>query len=217
MSSEAPEIRPKRRKLERPDEILDAALVVFARDGFSGARLEEIADRAGCTKGTIYVYFDSKEELFKAVVHKLIAPEFRRADNILEDASKDVPTRLKVFIKRAYHSIADNPQQFSILRLLIADGAKFPDLVDFYHQQIPRVGHELIKGVIADGIARGELRALDPDLTAHILVGPIVAEITRRLLFARRLPDLDQLIDAHLDIMFNGLLAKPGDKPKKKG
>jgi len=215
MSSEAPEIRPKRRKLERPDEILDAAMVVFARDGFSGARLEEIADRAGCTKGTIYVYFDSKEELFKAVVRKLIAPEFRRADNVLEDDSMDVPSRLKIFIKRAYRSVIDNPQQFSMLRLLIADGTKFPDLVDFYHEHIPRVGHELIKSVISAGIARGEIRAtLNPDLASHVLIGPILAEVTRRLLWAKRVPDLEQLIDTHIDLMFNGLLTK-SDKKKR--
>jgi AcrR family transcriptional regulator len=220
MSAEIPEIRQKRRKDERPDEILAAALTIFSRDGFSGARLDEIAELAGCTKGTIYVYFNSKEELFKAVVRKLITPEFRRADSILMDETLPATTRLKMFIKGGYRAAIDNPQSFAMLRLLIADGPKFPDLVDFYHSQIPRVGHEMIRATIQQGIDRGEFRPLDADMAAHVLVGPILAEVTRRLLLASRQLDLEPLIDTHVDMMFNGMLVKPaqesGEQTSKK-
>jgi hypothetical protein len=106
-------------------------------------------------------------------------------------------------------AIVTNPDGMGLLRLLVADGPKFPDLVDYYHEQIPRVGHEMIKAVIQDGIAKGEIRPVDPDTAAHLITGPILAEIMRRLLLAVRLLPLEQLIETHLDIMFNGLLVKP--------
>jgi AcrR family transcriptional regulator len=212
MTAETQQNRQKRRKESRPDEILAAALTVFSRDGFSGARLDEIAELAGCTKGTIYVYFPSKEELFKAVVRKLITPQFRQVDGILKDASIPVVMRLKMFIRGGYMAIVTNPTGMGLLRLLVADGPKFPDLVDYYHDQIPRVGHEMIKSTIQEGIDNGELRQMDADAAAHIITGPILAEIMRRLLLAVKLLPLEHLIDTHLDIVFNGLLANP---PKK--
>jgi len=212
MTAETQKNRQKRRKESRPDEILAAALTVFSRDGFSGARLDEIAELAGCTKGTIYVYFPSKEELFKAVVRKLITPTFRQVDAILKDSSIPVVTRLKTFIRGGYMAIVTNPAGMGLLRLLVADGPKFPDLVDYYHDQIPRVGHEMIKSTIQEGIDNGELRQMDADAAAHIITGPILAEIMRRLLLAVKLVPLEHLVDTHLDIVFNGLLASP---PKK--
>ena len=215
MSQETSEVRQRRRKEERPDEILAAALTVFSREGFSGARLDEIAELAGCTKGTIYVYFPSKEDLFKAVVHKLITPQFRNIDRVLQDESLDVVTRLKTFITRGYRGVIENPQGMGLFRLMIADGLKFPDLVDYYHSQIPRVGHEMIKATIQEGIDRGELRPMDADTAAHILAAPIMAEVMRRLLLAVKMLDLETLIETHIDMMFNGMLAKP-EKAKKK-
>jgi AcrR family transcriptional regulator len=214
MTSETQQNRQKRRKEERPDEILAAALTVFSRDGFSGARLDEIAELAGCTKGTIYVYFPSKEELFKAVVRKLITPTFRQVDSVLKDTSLSAGTRLKMFIRGGYMAIVTNPTGMGLLRLLVADGPKFPDLVDFYHDQIPRVGHEMIKATIQQGIDSGEFRPMDTDVAAHLITGPILAEIMRRLLLAVKLVPLEHLIDLHLDLMFNGLLAKPEQSKK---
>lgn len=215
MSQESQESRQKRRKESRPEEILAAALTVFSREGFSGARLDEIAELAGCTKGTIYVYFPSKEDLFKAVVHKLITPEFRKIDGVLNDPNLDVVSRLKLFIRRGYRGVIENPEGMGLFRLMIADGTKFPDLVDYYHSQIPRVGHEIIKATIQEGIDNGELRPMDADAAAHIFTAPILAEIMRRLMLAVKLLDLDLLIETHLDLTLNGMLAKP-EKAKKK-
>lgn len=211
MSTETPEIRQKRRKEERPDEILAAALTVFARDGFAAARLDEIADRAGCTKGTIYVYFDSKEDLFKAVVRKLIVPSFRKVEVVLQDESLDTVTRIKFFIEAAYREIVENSLHVAMMRLLIADGPKFPDLVDFYLEEVKRPGHEILEAVIARGIERGELRPIAPDVATHVLIAPILAEGVRRLLHAggRQVVDPDRLRETHLDLVLNGLLAEP--------
>jgi AcrR family transcriptional regulator len=207
MNAEATEIRQKRRKEERPDEILAAALTVFTRDGFSGARLDDIADLAGCTKGTIYVYFASKEELFKAVVRKMITPEYRQVDTILGDENIDTRTRIARFVKGAYRQIVNSPTHLSMLRLLVADGPKFPDLVDFYHSEIPRIGFEIMKKTLDDGISRGEIRPVDTNVAPLVIFGPIVAENMRRLLNAQRNVEMESLIDTHLDILFNGLFA----------
>src|SRR5689334_16941811 len=133
MSSGVLEIRQKRRKEERPDEILAAALTIFTRDGFAGARLDDIASIAGCTKGTIYVYFENKEALFKAVVQKLIAPSFRKVDAILSQETVDAATRIKEFAAAAYREVIESPNQIAMMRLLVADGPRFPDLLDIYH------------------------------------------------------------------------------------
>jgi AcrR family transcriptional regulator len=211
MSTEAPEIRQRRRKETRPDEILAAALTVFARDGFSGARLEEIAHRADCTKGTIYVYFDSKEALFKAVVRKLITPSFRKVDTVLGDDTLDSRTRIERFVRGAFLEIVQGTSQASIMRMMIADGPRFPDLVEFYHAEIGRIGFELMRAALEHGIARGEIRPIDTQVAPLIIFGPITAELLRRLLGSDRVRPvpIEKLIDTHLDILLNGLLTKP--------
>jgi AcrR family transcriptional regulator len=209
MSAEAPEIRPKRRKEERPDEILAAALTVFTRDGFSGARLDEIADRAGCTKGTIYVYFDSKEELFRAVVRQLIKPQYRAVDVTLADEHMDTATRLKTFIRGAYRQIIEDPTNIAVIRLLVADGPRFPDLIATFQAEILSVGRALLQETLKRGIDRGEIRKVNLETAPQIINGPIAAEAMRRLMGGLVSIDMDALIDAHLDLLFNGLLVKP--------
>lgn len=209
MSAEAPEIRPKRRKEERPDEILAAALTVFTRDGFSGARLDEIADRAGCTKGTIYVYFDSKEELFRAVVRQLIKPQYRAVDVTLADEHMDTATRLKTFIRGAYRQIIEDPTNIAVIRLLVADGPRFPDLIATFQAEILSVGRALLQETLKRGIDRGEIRKVNLETAPQIINGPIAAEAMRRLMGGLVSIDMDALIDAHLDLLFNGLLTKP--------
>lgn len=209
MSAEAPEIRPKRRKEERPDEILAAALTVFTRDGFAGARLDEIADRAGCTKGTIYVYFDSKDELFRAVVRQLIKPQYRAVDVTLAAEHMDTVTRLKTFIKGAYRQIIEDPTNIAIIRLLVADGPRFPDLIATFQTEILNVGRKLLQETLKRGIEKGEIRNIDLETAPQIINGPIAAEAMRRIMGSLVPLNMDALIDTHLDILFNGLLAKP--------
>jgi TetR/AcrR family transcriptional regulator len=213
MSSETTEIRHKRRKEERPDEILAAALTVFTKEGFSGARLDEIADRAGCTKGTIYVYFDSKEELFKAVVRKLLAPHFRKVDEVLRDENLDTVARITQFVTRAYHEIVGGTSHAAMMRLLIADGPKFPELVEVYHSEIGRIGYDLMQKTLERGIARGEIRPIAADIAPAVIFAPILAETLRGLLRADlvlpRAISIDQMIEVHLDIMLRGLLIDP--------
>lgn len=216
MTAEAPEIRPKRRKEERPEEILAAALTVFTRDGFAGARLDEIADRAGCTKGTIYVYFDSKEELFRAVVRQLIKPQYRAVDVALADEHMDTVTRLKMFISGAYRQIIEDPTNIAVIRLLLADGPRFPDLIATFQTEILSVGRKLLQDTLKRGIERGEIRKVDLETAPQIINGPVAAEAMRRLMGGLAPVNMDAVIDTHLDLLFNGLLAKP-ERPPRKG
>ena len=213
MTAEAPEIRPKRRKEERPEEILAAALTVFTRDGFAGARLDEIADRAGCTKGTIYVYFDSKEELFRAVVRQLLKPQFRAVDVALADENADTATRLTAFVKGAYRLTKD-PTNLALFRMLVADGPRFPDLITTYQAEIFSVGRTRLRETLQRGIERGEIRNVDLDATPPVIIGPIIGEVMRLLTGGLGNVDMDKLIDTHLDLLFNGLLAT---RPPRKG
>lgn len=209
MSAELPEARQRRRKEERPDEILAAALTVFTRDGFAGARLDEIARLAGCTKGTIYVYFESKEDLFKAVVRNLVAPTFRTVETILVDDALDTVTKIKRFITGAYRNIVENPTAAAMIRLLLTDGPRFPELVDIFHSEIGRQGQANMAATLRRGVETGELRPIDPEIAVHVIFGPIVATNMRMLMDGgRNVPvDLDKMLQAHLDIVLNGLVA----------
>jgi len=209
MSSEAKETRQKRRKEERPDEILAAALTLFERDGFAAARLDEIAALAGCTKGTIYVYFDSKEALFKAVVRQVLVPLFRKVDEVLQDETLDTVTRIKRFVRGAYREVTEGTAMTAMMRLLIADGPKFPELVEFYHSEVGRVGYGLLQKALEEGVARGEIRPMATAIAPAVIFGPVLAEVMSRLLRGDLVHrnNIEDVIDLHLDIMLNGLLA----------
>ena len=151
------EPRFQRRKEDRPQEITEAAFEVFAEKGYSGARVEEVAKRAGVSKGLLYLYFRTKEELFKAVVKSVVV---RRVDALLEavettDLSSEAFIRgpLLEFMKK----VPGSPIAI-VIKLLIAEGQRHPDLVDYYFENVVAKGLAAISGFIERGVKRGEFR-----------------------------------------------------------
>jgi len=207
----APSTRWRRRKEARPAEILDAALACFAERGFAATRLDEVATRAGVTKGTLYLYFPNKEELFKAVVRQSIVAGIARGEELVAESAEPASVLLERLIHH-WAQVIPTPAS-AIPKLVLAEAGNFPDIARFYLDEVVNRGMELIRGVIEKGIARGEFRAVDVERGAFCVIAPMVLAMQWRHSFARhdREPvDAMALADAHLQLLLRGLVVRKG-------
>jgi AcrR family transcriptional regulator len=200
----------RRRKEQRPGEIIEAALQEFARRGFAATRLEDVAERAGVTKGTIYFYFKDKEELFKAAARSSLEPALSEIAALGANFTGSAEDLLRAHLHAVYPKLVKNPRARQILRLLIAEGPQFPELVDFYYREVITYGLNLQKRIIERGVARGEFRRTRAGDFPQVVFGPVLAAIIWNLLLAKKHPiDFDAYADAHVDLILNGLKTKP--------
>jgi AcrR family transcriptional regulator len=204
----SPGIRWRRRKTARPAEILAAALASFAERGFAATRLDDVAARAGVTKGTLYLYFDSKEELFKAVVRQELVPNLERAEALIAGSaapSLDLLEQLVVNFARIIASPLG-----AIPKLVLTEAGNFPDLARFYRDAVVERGKALFRQVVERGVAAGELRPVDVENTVMCIVAPLLLAALWRHSFERHSGpaiDLDALCHASLDLLRHGLAA----------
>ena len=200
--------RWRRRKEERPAEIIAAALEVFAERGFAATRLDDIAERAGVTRGTLYLYFPSKEDLFKAVVRQAIVPVIARGEAMLEHSQESSAALLTKILLMIPTAVAGSPVS-AIPKLMIAEARNFPDLAQFYLKEVIRRGRRLLTAIIARGVERGEFRPVDMDHVFYCVVGPVLLTMLWKHSFepydGKRL-DAQALCRAHLDLLLHGLL-----------
>jgi AcrR family transcriptional regulator len=158
----------RRRPDERPSQILEAALDVFGEHGLAAARLDDIAKRAGLAKGTIYLYFPNKDELFRAVIRSTLVAELERAESRLTAGTPE--EQLDGFM-HGYWQFMCSPTFERVHRLVTSEIPKFPDLARFYGTEVIARGHRLVSGIIRDGIAAGVYRDCDPTATARMIMG----------------------------------------------
>ena len=202
--------RWRRRKEARPDEILAAALASFAERGFAATRLEDVAARAGVSKGTLYLYFNGKEQLFEAVVRARLLPNLERLEALLatfEGPSASLLERLLLTMAEVVGS-----QLGAIPKLVIAEAGNFPELARFYLEEVVRRGLRLIGAILRRGIERGEFRAVDVDHVVYCVIAPmLIAALWKNSLepYDERTLDAQALARAHLDLLLRGLEA-PG-------
>jgi AcrR family transcriptional regulator len=205
-SPSASATRWRRRKEARPAEILDAALASFAERGFAATRLDDVAKRAGITKGTLYLYFPNKEELFKAVVRQAIVASIARGEALVAESAEPAPVLLERLV-REWSELIPTPAS-AIPKLMLAEAGNFPELARFYLDEVISRGRELIRGVIRKGIERGEFRAVDLETGAYCVMAPLVLAMQWRHSFAphdREALDATALADAHLQLLLHGL------------
>ncbi len=166
---------PRWRRLpeERPEQILNAALVEFGERGLAGARLEDIAKRAGLSKGTIYLYFPNKEALFREMVRHTVVSKLEESERIFETMNASVTETLIAFMRR-YWTFIRSSEFAPLFRLIHAEIHNFPDLARFYAEEVVMRGHRLIAGIISRGIESGEFRTVDPFVAARMLTAPFV-------------------------------------------
>jgi len=198
----------RRRKEQRPGEIIEAAVLEFARRGFAATRLEDVAERAGVTKGTIYVYFKDKEELFKAAARSSLEPALSEIESLGANFDGSAEKLIRVHLRTVYSKLVKNRRAVQLLRLIIAEGPQFPELVDFYYREIITHGLALLKRTVELGIARREFRKTAAIDFPQVVFAPVVVAIIWNLLFSRQHPiDFDAYAEAHLDVLINGLKA----------
>jgi AcrR family transcriptional regulator len=203
-----PETR-RRRKAERPQEILDAAFHEFSRNGYATTTLERIAERAGVTKGTIYVYFDNKEHLFISMVQEFTKAARETVQELFETHDGSTADLLRAQFAFIYQHLVEDRRRREVLRMLIAEAPRFPELADRYHQEILRPCLDMLRQAIRRGVDRGEIRASAIVESPQVVIAPIALVDLWLMLFDERQPlDLKAYFDAHLELVLNGLLAQ---------
>jgi AcrR family transcriptional regulator len=200
--------RWKRRKEARPDEITSAALDLFVERGFANTRLEDVASRAGVSKGTLYLYFANKEELFKAVVREALVArlvEFREGIEQFQGTSFEL---LRLVFKTWWERIGST-RISGIPKLIISEARNFPEIARFYVAEVIKPGRETLAAVVRRGIERGEFRRVDPDTLAHLLAAPMLQiALWRNSLepcCGDEQLDPQALIEAHVEMLSRGL------------
>jgi AcrR family transcriptional regulator len=199
----------RRRKAERPQEILEAAFTEFSRNGYAMTTLDEIAERAGVTKGTIYVYFENKEHLFMSMVRELMKATLDTVHDMFERHEGSTADLLRAQFSFIYEHIVEDRRRREVVRMLIAEASRFPALADRYHDEIHRPCMELLMQAIQRGIDRGEIRRSAATDCPLVIIAPIALVDVWMMMFDDRHPlDLKSYFDAHLDLVLNGLLAR---------
>jgi len=199
----------RRRKAERPQEILEAAFVEFSRNGYAMTTLDRVAEHAGVTKGTIYVYFESKEHLFISMVREVTKAALDTVHEMFETHEGTTADLLRTQFSFIYQHIVEDRRRREVLRMLIAEAPRFPELADRYHQEILRPCLDMLRQAIRRGMDRGEFRKSAIVDLPQIVIAPIALVDLWMMMFDDRQPlDMKAYFNAHLDLVLNGLLAK---------
>jgi AcrR family transcriptional regulator len=204
------EQRWRRRKDARAPEILDAALDCFAENGFAATRMDDIAARAGISKGTIYLYFESKESVFKALARQSIGAQLANVFayvNAFEGHSAEL---LRYVIAKVGH-FASASDRVTLPKVLLAEVGKFPELAEFWRHEIVDRGIALFETIIRRGVARGEFRDVTPQHAARLCIAPVLLLVLWRTVFAKfdeEPYDYQGLIDTHIENLLRGLGAE---------
>jgi TetR/AcrR family transcriptional regulator len=199
----------RRRKEARPGELLAAALDLFVDKGFSATRVEEVALRAGVSKGTLFLYYPTKEELFKAVVRESIVgrlDEFRSEMMAFSGSSAD----LLGFAQRSWWERVGATKAGAISKLMMAEAGNFPEIARFYEESVVRPGLGLIRSILQRGIDRGEFQIDDLDATTHVVMAPLIHLVCWRHSMGAQhgiCADIEPLpyLNAHMKLVLKGL------------
>jgi AcrR family transcriptional regulator len=218
----SPHPRPlshQRRKEARPHELLEAALTLFVEKGFAATRAEEVAQLAGVSKGTLYLYYPSKEELLKAVIAFYLsariansAEEVRQIDGPMAPVLRSM---LVAWWQQTYASPASGA-----FKLMISEVRNFPEIAEIYAREVMEPGHRLVATILERGIASGEFRAVDVESAVHSLLLPMVMLCTHKHAFGactQHSIDADKFIADHVELVLSGLIQAPArpDRPAR--
>lgn len=201
-----------RRPEARPDEILDAALAVFSEQGFAGARVEDIAARAGLSKGAVYLYFDSKLEMLKALVRRLADQVMGAAEVVVEADHGDAEKTLRTVLAFLARQLA-NPVVSAAPRLVIAEAQRFPEIAAFYRDTVLVRAQRLLARLIDRGVAQGTFRDVNRAVAMRCCGGPMLAHMLLCTVFADPCnpgPSGDIVGDGIADLVLNGLKKNDG-------
>jgi AcrR family transcriptional regulator len=208
------EPRWRRRKDARPSDIVAAALQVFGEKGFAGARIEEIAQLAGVSKGTLYLYFETKGDLFRAVVHDAVLPNIDEIEQSILALDLPFADLLRLLLPRFAQLVTTRPIG-AVVKMVVGESRNFPELARVWHDEVIQKGLGLLAGLIARAQAKGEVRPGDPRVHAFSIMGPMLMGVLWRETFTPvggAAIDLEAVARQHVETVLAGLLAE-GNRP----
>ncbi len=203
----------ERRKEARPGELLAAALDLFVEKGFAATRSEEVAARAGVSKGTLFLYFQSKEELFKAVVMENLGGRFTEW-NAEFAAFEGTTADMLRYCMNVWWERVGNTQASGLTKLMMSEGGNFPELAEFYRREVVRPGHDLLRRIFQRGIDSGEFAPMDVDHAIYAVVAPMVFLMLWKhsamvCVDGASALDPEKYVAVQADLVINGLSAHP--------
>lgn len=212
-SAETGAHRRERRKEARPGELLDAALELFVEKGFAATRAEEVAARAGVSKGTLFLYFPSKEELFKAVVRENLSRVVQESASELDGFEGPSDALLLHFLQQ-WWSRYGATKASGISKLIISEASNFPELAAFFRDEVVEPGSALLQRVLERGIARGEFREVSLDTTVQLILAPLLFLVLWKHSLGACCStnahiEPQAYIAHHADLLLNGLRRNP--------
>jgi len=203
----------QRRKAERPQELLEAALTLFTEKGFAGTRTEEVAKLAGVSKGTLYLYYPSKEELFKAVVRTYLTAVIRESHDIIGRYEGHTGDLIRDLALNWWERVGSGKPSGLLLPIL-NEAHHFPDIVQFYVDEVVKPSHALIIAALDRGVTRGEFRPVNTESVVHALIAPIQYLVLYRhceSVCAISPAPLEPMtfLATQMDLLLQGLLKQP--------
>lgn len=201
----------EQRKAVRSQELTAAALSLFVEKGFSATRLDEIAACAGVSKGTLYLYFDSKEALFLAVIREGIVPLLDEGRKLIDAHADDPLVLLREYLYGWWALFGDTPLG-GVPKLMISEAQNFPEVAQFYLEQVIQPGRAQLQDVLERGIAKGAFRVVDVDMTANMLIASLLHLVLWRHSFAAccaaAMLEPQRYLDSVIDVVLDGI-ARP--------
>ncbi len=195
--------RPARRG--RDSEILSAGFQEFAEKGFDGARLDQVAARAGIAKGTLYLYYENKEALFEAAVRSRISPILGKVTRLVDFYPGPTRLLLRVMFRFMYRQIEKGDMR-TVMRIMIAEGERFPSLTEFYYREFISQMLKVLEKIIDKGVASGELRDGAATRLPMVVIAPGIMASIWQMVFQPYHPiELDEFLEAHIDLIMNGI------------
>ena len=207
------ETKPRwtRRKTERPQELLTAALELFVERGFAATRLDDVAALAGVSKGTLYVYFENKEELFKAVVRENVLPILGEAEQMIDTHAGATADLFRQIMLGWWERIGAT-RLSGITKLMMAESNNFPEVARFYHAEVITRADAMLRRLLERGIARGEFRTVDTAQAVHVIIAPVLLLMLYKHAFVSCRPEPlapQSYLDSVVDVLLHGLAAPP--------
>lgn len=204
----------RRRKEARPHELTTAALSLFVEKGYAATKLDDIAARAGVSKGTLYLYFDSKEALFKAVIREGVVPAIEAGEAFLDRPGVEPDELLRAILLGWWERVGGT-ELGGIAKLMLSEARNFPEVARYYDEAVIQRGRALIRSVVRLGIERGVFRPVDLDSIGTLLIAPLIHLAVWRHSFATCCGDdidADRYLKTHFDLVLNGLCAARGNR-----
>jgi AcrR family transcriptional regulator len=199
-----------RRKESRPKELLSAALDVFVERGFAATKLDDVARKAGVSKGTLYLYFKNKEDLFKAVVRETVVPNIVQSEKLLAEYQGETKELFKELIQY-WHKQMSALSMAGICKLMFAEASNFPELASFYHAEVIQRHEQMMTQLLQRGMNRGEFRPLDLSVMPKIIAAPMLMLTLWTKSFCvceEHVIDTEKYLEAYIETILSGLLAK---------